>query len=181
MSQKCYHVALGSSGIVLSLPIVNVKGTDLALFNPRGKTGLNSGCAQLLAAKFPKEATVILMAAGKAEGLLQATSEAAGIPAVVAVKEIKPYMTNMVSIDVTTVTSNPQQLHMDEESLAMMKGAFVIILDDVVSSGATENVLQKFIEHAGGTHIGTAAVFTEGTPRADVISLGHLPVPAVPN
>jgi hypothetical protein len=47
----------------------------------------------LLAAKFPKEATIILMAAGKAEGLLQATSEAAGIPAVVAVKEIKPYMT----------------------------------------------------------------------------------------
>lgn len=181
MSQKRYHVTLDTSGIVLSLPIVNVKGTDLALFNPRGKTELNSSCARLLAAKFPNEATVILMAAGKAEGLLQATSEAAGIPAVVAVKEIKPYMTNMVSIDVTTVTSNPQQLHMDEESLAMMKGAFVIVLDDVVSSGATENVLKKFIEHAGGTHIGTAAVFTEGTPRSDVISLGHLPLPAVPN
>ena len=70
MSQKLYHVTLGSSGIVLSLPIVNVKGTDLALFNPRGKTSLNSRCAQLLAARFPQEATVILMAAGKAEGLL---------------------------------------------------------------------------------------------------------------
>src|SRR5204863_9661535 len=80
MSQKLYHVALGSSGIVLSLPIVNVKGTDLALFNPRGKTGLNSGCAQLLAAKFPKDATVILMAAGKAEGLLQATSGPLAFP-----------------------------------------------------------------------------------------------------
>lgn len=181
MAQRLYHVALDGSDIVLSLPIVNVKGTDLALFNPRGKTSLNSSCAQLLAAKFPKEAAVILMAAGKAEGLLQATSEAAGIPAVVAVKEIKPYMTNMVSLDVTTVTSNPQQLHMDEESLAMMTGTFVIILDDVVSSGATENVLKKFIEHAGGTHIATAAVFTEGAPRADVISLGRLPLPAVPN
>jgi hypothetical protein len=90
-------VALDTSGIVLSLPIVNVKGTDLALFNPRGKTELNSSCARLLAAKFPNEATVILTAAGKAEGLLQATSEAAGIPAVAAVKEIKPYMTSMVA------------------------------------------------------------------------------------
>src|SRR4051795_3103224 len=152
MSQRFYNVALGSGGIVLSLPIVNVKGTDLALFNPRGKTGLNSGCAQLLAAKFPNEATIILMAAGKAEGLLQATSEAAGIPAVVAVKEIKPYMRNMVSIDVTTVTSNTPQPHRHEEAQAMMKGAFVTTLADVVSSGPTENVLQKFIDHAGGTH-----------------------------
>ncbi|MFV0317264.1 MAG: adenine phosphoribosyltransferase [Microthrixaceae bacterium] len=181
MSQRLYNVELDGSGIVLSLPIVNVKGTDIALFNPRGKTELNRRCAQLLAARFPKEATVILMAAGKAEGLLQATSEVANIPAAVAVKEIKPYMTNLVSLDVGTVTSDPQQLHMDEESLAMMRGAFVIILDDVVSSGATESVLKRFIELAGGTHIGTAAVFTEGTRRAEVISLGHLPLPAVPN
>jgi adenine/guanine phosphoribosyltransferase-like PRPP-binding protein len=62
----------------------------------------------------------------------------------------------------------------------LVRAPLVIILDDVVSSGATENVLQKFIEHAGGTHVGTAAVFTEGTPPADVISLGLLPLPAVP-
>ena len=33
-------MALDTSGIVLSLPIVNVKGTDLAVFNPRGMTEL---------------------------------------------------------------------------------------------------------------------------------------------
>jgi adenine phosphoribosyltransferase len=49
-------------------------------------------------------------------------------------------------------------------------------VDDVVSTGSTLKGLSDLISEVGGQVAAVMAVFTEGSPREDVIALGHLPL-----
>jgi len=52
----------------------------------------------------------------------------------------------------------------------------VVMVDDVVSTGGTLEAVMELLERVGGKLHGVMAVFSEGTPRSDVITLGHLPL-----
>lgn len=109
--------------------------------------------------------------------LAHALSRITGKPYVVARKTEKPYMINPVSRQVLSITTGkPQLLVLDGADIPRVRGKKVAIVDDVVSTGSTLAGLRELIESVGGEVVAVLAVFTEGTPRQDVVALGHLPL-----
>ena len=76
----------------------------------------------------------------------------------------------------TITTGKPQDLVIDGSNLDQIKGKRVAIIDDVVSTGGTQNALTELLNDVGGEVVATVVVFTEGDERDDVITLGHLPL-----
>ncbi len=166
------------AGVRRELPIVQV-GPDVAvaLLNLLGDTELTEAAAEALARHLPKEAEVLVTPEVKAVPLAHALSRITGRPYVVARKTEKPYMINPVSRQVLSITTGkPQLLVLDGADIPLIRGRKVAIVDDVVSTGSTLAGLRSLLESVGGEVVAVLAVFTEGTPRQDVIALGHLPL-----
>ncbi len=175
-SMKTYPVDI--AGVHRELPIVQVgEGVAVALLNLLGDTELTEAVAAEFARRLPGEVEVLVTPEVKAVPLAHALSVRTGKPYVVARKTAKPYMINPVSREVLSITTGkPQQLVLDGADIERIQGRKVAIVDDVVSTGSTLKGLRELIESVGGTVVAVLAVFTEGTPREDVISLGHLPL-----
>lgn len=160
------------------LPIVQV-GPDVAvaLLNLLGDTELTEAAAEELAKRLPPEVETLVTPEVKAVPLAHALSRITGKPYVVARKTEKPYMINPISRQVLSITTGkPQLLVLDGADVPLIRGKKVAIVDDVVSTGSTLSGLRELIESVGGQVVAVLAVFTEGTPRQDVIALGHLPL-----
>ncbi|WP_243094951.1 phosphoribosyltransferase family protein [Thermus thalpophilus] len=166
------------AGVKRELPIVRV-GPDVAvaLLNLLGDTELTEAAAEALAKRLPPEVETLVTPEVKAVPLAHALSRITGKPYVVARKTEKPYMINPVSRQVLSITTGkPQLLVLDGADVPLIRGKKVAIVDDVVSTGSTLSGLRELIESVGGQVVAVLAVFTEGTPRQDVIALGHLPL-----
>lgn len=166
------------AGVRRELPIVQV-GPDVAvaLLNLLGDTELTEAAAEELAKRLPEEAETLVTPEVKAVPLAHALSRITGKPYVVARKTEKPYMINPISRQVLSITTGrPQLLVLDGADIPLIRGRKVAIVDDVVSTGSTLAGLRELIESVGGQVVAVLAVFTEGTPRQDVIALGHLPL-----
>ena len=97
----------------------------------------------------------------------------------VARKMMKLYMGNAISVEVQSITTQGvQKLYLTEEDAALMKGKRVLIVDDVISTGASISALEKLAEKAGGIICGRVAVLAEGdaVDRKDIIFLERLPL-----
>jgi adenine phosphoribosyltransferase len=57
-----------------------------------------------------------------------------------------------------------------------LRGKQVAVVLDVVSSGGTVGALEKLVVRAGGTVCGRLAVFSQGRPRIEVVTLQELPI-----
>lgn len=148
----------------------------VALLNLLGDTELTEAAAEALAKRLPPEVEVLVTPEVKAVPLAHALSRITGKPYVVARKTEKPYMINPVSRQVLSITTGkPQLLVLDRADIPRVRGKKVAIVDDVVSTGSTLAGLRELIESVGGEVVAVLAVFTEGTPRQDVVALGHLP------
>jgi adenine phosphoribosyltransferase len=173
---KTYPVEI--AGVRRELPIVQV-GPDVAvaLLNLLGDTELTEAAAEELAKRLPPEVETLVTPEVKAVPLAHALSRITGKPYVVARKTEKPYMINPISRQVLSITTGkPQLLVLDGADVPLIRGKKVAIVDDVVSTGSTLSGLRELIESVGGQVVAVLAVFTEGTPRQDVIALGHLPL-----
>ncbi|KGQ22955.2 adenine phosphoribosyltransferase [Thermus filiformis] len=166
------------AGVRRELPIVQVgPNVAVALLNLLGDTELTEAAAEALARKLPPGVEVLVTPEVKAVPLAHALSRITGIPYVVARKTEKPYMINPVSRQVLSITTGkPQLLVLDGADVPLIRGRKVAIVDDVVSTGSTLKGLRELIEDVGGEVVAVLAVFTEGTPRQDVVALGHLPL-----
>ena len=166
------------AGVRGALPIVQVgPGVAVALLNLLGDTELTEAAAEALAKRLPPEVEVLVTPEVKAVPLAHALSRITGKPYVVARKTEKPYMINPVSRQVLSITTGkPQLLVLDGADIPRVRGKKVAIVDDVVSTGSTLAGLRELIESVGGEVVAVLAVFTEGTPRQDVVALGHLPL-----
>jgi len=166
------------AGVRRELPIVQVwPGVAVALLNLLGDTELTEAAAEALAKRLPPEVEVLVTPEVKAVPLAHALSRITGKPYVVARKTEKPYMINPVSRQVLSITTGkPQLLVLDGADIPRVRGKKVAIVDDVVSTGSTLAGLRELIESVGGEVVAVLAVFTEGTPRQDVVALGHLPL-----
>ena len=152
-------------------------GVAVALLNLLGDTELTEAAAEALAKRLPPEVEVLVTPEVKAVPLAHALSRITGKPYVVARKTEKPYMINPVSRQVLSITTGkPQLLVLDGADIPRVRGKKVAIVDDVVSTGSTLAGLRELIESVGGEVVAVLAVFTEGTPRQDVVALGHLPL-----
>ncbi len=166
------------AGVKRELPIVRV-GPDVAvaLLNLLGDTELTEAAAEALAQRLPPEVETLVTPEVKAVPLAHALSRITGKPYVVARKTEKPYMINPISRQVLSITTGkPQLLVLDGADVPLIRGKKVAIVDDVVSTGSTLAGLRELIESVGGQVVAVLTVFTEGTPRQDVIALGHLPL-----
>ena len=165
------------AGVRRDLPVVQV-GPDVsvALFNMLGDTEIVEVSAVELAKRMG-DIDVLVTPEVKAVPLAHALSRITGKPYVVARKTEKPYMIAPVSRTVISITTGkPQLLVLDGTDVPMIKGKKVGIIDDVVSTGGTLKGLSDLILDVGGIVSSVMAVFTEGSPREDVIALGHLPL-----
>jgi len=176
MTVKTYTVEV--AGVRRELPIVQV-GPDVAvaLFNMLGDTEVVEQAASELAKRMPAGVDTLVTPEVKAVPLAHALSRLTGKPYVVARKTEKPYMINPVSRTVISITTGkPQLLVLDGADVPLIRGKRVAIVDDVVSTGSTLKGLSDLIGEVGGQVAVVMAVFTEGSPREDVIALGHLPL-----
>lgn len=101
---------------------------------------------------------------------------------VVARKSRKAYMADPVSIDVQSITTQfTQQMWFGREDLDALRGRRVLVVDDVVSTGATLDALFGFLRSIDCEVVAVACVLTEGETRTQydgvpLISIGHLPL-----
>lgn len=140
------------------------------------------------------------LTAAAARGLLQIapehnimiTAESKGIPLVyemarqhgentylVARKAPKLYMKNVVSTEVTSITTaKKQMLYIDSDDVEKMRGQRVLIIDDVISTGESLRAVEKLVKQSGGQVVGRMAILAEGDAkyRDDIQYLEYLPL-----
>ncbi len=120
------------------------------------------------------------------------TAESKGIPLVyemarqsgqnryiLARKSPKLYMRNVIRYEVKSITTEGgQALYLDGDDAAYLKGKRVLIVDDVISTGASLSALEHLVAEAGGEIVGKMAVLAEGDAieRKDIIALAPLPL-----
>lgn len=159
------------------LPVVDLGEVSVALLNLLGDSEATEAAAAELVRLLPAGVETLVTPEVKAVPLAHAMSVKSGLPYVVARKTEKPYMLSPVKQSVVSITTGvPQDLVIDGTDLVKLKGRQVAIVDDVVSTGGTLHGLIDLLEEVGAQVVATLVVFTEGEERADVISLGHLPL-----
>ncbi|MCI1269988.1 MAG: adenine phosphoribosyltransferase [Ruminococcus sp.] len=151
---------------------------DIAAFIMFSDVELTVRCAQELIKKCP-ECDVIITAESKGIPLAYEMARELKVPYVVARKSQKLYMTDVVSVEVKSITTaSTQTLYLDGEKADMLNGKKVLIVDDVISTGESLNALIKLTESAKGCIVGKSAVLAEGdaAERDDIIFLEKLPL-----
>jgi adenine phosphoribosyltransferase len=175
---RIYQVTIG--GLTRDLPLFEVApGIKIAIFNMLGDTEIVERAADLLAARMPQNAQVVVTPEVKAVPLAHAVSVRTDVPYVVARKIRKPYMVNCLEAEVVSITTGkPQTLYLDGKDRYLVEGKKSILLDDVISTGSTLRGLRLLMANANSPIVAEMAVFTEGNDAdwSQVISLGHLPV-----
>lgn len=120
------------------------------------------------------------------------TAEAKGIPLIhemarqhgdkkymLARKGTKLYMTGIFKVEVNSITTDrKQELFLDKADAELMRGKRILIVDDVISTGASLCALETLVKEAGGNIVGRMAILAEGSAasREDIIYLEKLPL-----
>ncbi len=119
------------------------------------------------------------------------TAEAKGIPLcyemarqgcrdyVVVRKSVKTYVTDPIVTEVKSITTlKTQRLYLPSNKARRMEGKRILIVDDVISTGATVEALERLTQLAGGMVAGKACVLAEGNAadRKDIAYLEPLPL-----
>lgn len=175
--REYYRVKL--CGLVRDLPLFEVaSGVRICIFNILGDTELVQKVGRSLSSKLPK-ADILVTAEVKSLPLIYEVARCLKLPYVVFRKIVKPYMVGAVKSQVVSITTGkPQDLWLDGKDKKVLSGRRVILIDDVISTGATLRGMRKLVTKAGGKIVAECAVFTEGDPKRwdKIISLGNLPV-----
>jgi len=175
---RVFQVKIG--GLARDLPLFEVApSVKIAFFNMLGDTDVVERAADLLSARVPDSAEVIVTPEVKAVPLAHAVSVRTGMPYVVVRKVRKPYMVNCLEAEVVSITTGiPQTLYLDGKDRHLVEGKNSILLDDVISTGSTLRGLRLLMQGAKSKIVAEMAVFTEGTDAdwSQVVALGHLPI-----
>ncbi len=175
--QKSYRMTI--AGCERDLPLCPINDSlDIAAFIMFGDVELTEKAAAALLQKCPQHDIIV-------------TAEAKGIPLAyemarqgcrqyfVARKGVKLYMRNPLAVEVKSITTAKlQHLYLSEEEVEQIRGRRILIADDVISTGESLSAVQRLIEEAGGTVVGSAAVLAEGdaAERDDIVFLEPLPL-----
>jgi adenine phosphoribosyltransferase len=78
----------------------------------------------------------------------------------------------------SVTTPKEKNLYLDGADAALMKGKKIVIVDVVISTGASLAALEALVEKAGGEICGRMAILAEGDAqdRADLVYLEKLPL-----
>jgi adenine phosphoribosyltransferase len=177
--RKTYKVSVG--GVERDLRLFKVpSGVSIAILNILGDTEFTQACAKLLAKKLSQiEFDTLMTAEAKSIPLAHALSVATKKPYVILRKSYKPYMGETLQAETVSITTGkPQSLFLDEKDRPLLKGKKVIIFDDVISTGSTQEGMRQIVKQAKGKVAAEAAIFTEGENEQweKIIALGNLPI-----
>lgn len=144
-----------------------------------GDPELTTACAKALLEKAPEYDYVI-------------TAESKGIPLAhemarldgnrkyfLARKKPKLYMTGVFEVTVRSITTEGEQkLYLDTADAEMMKGKKILIVDDVISTGASLSAIEQLVNETGGEIVGRMCILAEGeaADRGDITYLERLPL-----
>ena len=160
------YYTLHIAGLTRELKICPIsEKLDIAAFILFSDVELTEACARELAKRVPE--------------CDYEMSRQLKVPYIVARKSVKGYMTDVLSVQVKSITTAAvQTLYLDGEKAAWMKGKRVLIVDDVISTGDSLRALQQLVKSAGGEIVGNAAPLAEGdaAERKDLIYLEQLPL-----
>ncbi len=161
---------------VLTLP----SGIKICFFNLHGDSELTEHCGKSLAKILP-ECDVLITAESKGLQLTHVVARELGQKKyAVCRKSKKLYMQDgiEVNIDDSITTGKTQTLYLSKQDSDLIKGKKVVIVDDVVSTGASLAGIEKITALAGGIIVGKAFVLAEGEAknRPDVIYLATIPI-----
>ena len=170
------HVA----GLTRILPILRLnENLSIASFVLLGDTELVVESAKCLVDRLP-EFDLIVGAEAKGIPLVQELSRILNKERfVIARKSMKPYMGTAVVDEVLSITTQvPQVLALDEIDAERIKGKRILCVDDVISTGASLDALERLVKQAGGNIVGRVAILAEGDAanRSDIIYLDKLPL-----
>lgn len=169
------------AGLKRELPLFEVaSGVRIAVLNVLGDTALVQAAASELANRLAGlDYGVLVTAEAKSIPLVHALSVATARDYVVLRKNYKPYMGDALSATTHSITTGEAQtLYLDGKDRAVVDGARVVLVDDVISSGSTLQAMRKIMAEAGAHIVAEAAIMTEGdrSDWSEVIALGHLPI-----
>ena len=168
------YYTLHIAGLTRELKICSISDKlDIAAFILFSDVELTEACAKELAARVPA-CDYILTAESKGIPLAYEMSRQLGVPYIVARKSVKGYMTDVLSVQVKSITTAAvQTLYLDGDKAAWMRGKRILVVDDVVSTGDSLRALHQLVQSAGGTVAGNAAPLAEGdaASRDDLIYL----------
>lgn len=167
------------AGCERSLPLCKInEHLTIAGFVMFGDVEITVKSSEELLKKVP-EFDIILTAEAKGIPLGYEMARQSSKPYVVARKSVKAYMSNVVSVEVKSITTaNVQTLYLDGDKAELLKGKRVLIVDDVISTGESVEALKDLCKAIGGNVVTCATVLAEGeaADRDDIVYLEKLPL-----
>ena len=174
---KSYTMTI--AGLTRELPLCPISDKlDIAAFVIFGDVPLTVAAAEALLKKAPAF-DVLLTAEAKGIPLVYEMARQSCKPYQIARKYPKLYMTDPVSVQLRSITTDKEQtLYLDGPEMAAMRGRRVLIVDDVISTGESLRALALLVERAGGILAGQCAILAEGDAigREDIVYLEPLPL-----
>ncbi|MBQ3866150.1 MAG: adenine phosphoribosyltransferase [Clostridia bacterium] len=177
--QLYHHMTI--AGLERDLPICRV--TDdlfIAGFVIFGDPELTCACARDLLKKNPFEYDYMITAEAKGIPLIHEMARQSGAKKYfLARKAPKLYMTGVFEVTVNSITTaKEQKLYLDVKDAELMKGKRILVVDDVISTGASMKAIETLVEKAGGTVAGRMGILAEGDAqdRDDLVYLEKLPL-----
>ena len=167
------------AGLERSLPLCRV--TDdlyIAGFIMFDDVEITEACAAELLAQAP-DFDVLVTAESKGIPLTYEMARQSGKPYIVARKGAKPYMQDIVKVQVNSITTDHvQTLCLGKAEREKMKGKQCLIVDDVISTGESLAALEQLVDAVGGNIAGKFTVLAEGeaADRDDITFLEYLPL-----
>lgn len=168
------------AGLRRDLPLIKInEELSIASFVILGDTELVFTCAKYLVEKLP-DCDVLVAAEAKSIPLVYEMAKCLNMKHyVVARKSLKTYMGEAIIDAVKSITTdNEQILALAQDDLQYIKGKRVVLVDDVISTGASIETLERLVKQAQGEIVAKAAILAEGDAalRKDIIFLEKLPL-----
>lgn len=173
------YYKMNIAGLERDLPLCKINDElYIAAFILFGDVQITEATAAELLKKAP-EFDIVITAESKGIPLAYEMARQSGKPYIVARKNEKLYMKNVITTEVNSITTDfVQKLCLGEEDAEFMKGKRILVVDDVISTGESLKSLEVLIAQTKGNIVGKMAVLAEGdaADRDDIIFLEKLPL-----
>ena len=168
------------AGLKRQLPLCPVnEDLYIGAFIMFGDVEITVAAAEALLKKAP-EFDILVTAESKGIPLVHEMARQAGHNEyVVARKGAKLYMTDVISTEVDSITTDHiQTLCLGKTEADLIRGRRVLVVDDVISTGESLKSLEVLVNQVGGNIVGRMTVLAEGEAgdRDDIIYLEKLPL-----